>query len=282
MTRFLVLPRSESLVGPEDPAVEGAVRALRLSEVYCPADCAWYHGARPLLRALGLGLFKGIEKQVEYFGGPLGARARSRSHPRVLIAGSADYAMFAVVYWIYGQEGCTPEITVIDQCEAPLALVRWYAERSGFAAETVATNVFAYAPSAPFDLICADAILGHFRAAERPALFKRWHNLLRTGAAAILTTRIRDAAPDEKISVSPKLAADLRTVALQAAGTLEEVLGISKDEIVRHVLCFAEKRRTYAVQSLDELLHQLNDAGFDVDEIADHEGGYVVISATAL
>src|SRR6185503_8404923 len=170
---------------PLDPLVESAPLAWQLAPQLCrkdPAtgeDCAWEHGMWQYLRLTGL--VGSIESRASFYAGALerveeqGERAPPGKSPgpsrsprtpttgtgalRVLLSGTADYALLALVARGLCKRGVVPAVTAIDLCGTPLALNRWYAERAAVRLETVHTDILHYRAAQPFDAVCTDNFL---------------------------------------------------------------------------------------------------------------------------
>ena len=115
----------------EEPLIESAPLAWRLAPQLCRKDpatgenCAWYHGMWQVLRLMELA--SSAAQRVEFYRDAIQGSCAGTQTPRILISGAADYAMLAVVIAAFDDRGATPAITVIDHCETPLHLSRWYA-----------------------------------------------------------------------------------------------------------------------------------------------------------
>src|SRR5690606_2627697 len=79
--------------------------------------------------------------------------------PRILISGAADFAMLEVTRATFTDSASRPRFTVVDRCETPLALCRWYAEREGFAIDTVLADMLAFEDAEGFDAIVTHSFL---------------------------------------------------------------------------------------------------------------------------
>ena len=78
-----------------------------------------------------MGLTKTSGGQGGFLAEHLRALARTGDAPRVLVSGSADYSMPAHALWSYQIQGAPLQLDVVDRCETPLVLSRWYAARYG-------------------------------------------------------------------------------------------------------------------------------------------------------
>lgn len=109
---------------PEEPLGLSAPLARELAQRLCRADptrgsCAWYHGFWQYVRLLDFGTTPRDHADFyrEALLGPISAGDR-----RILVSGTADYAMPACILWIGGLAGVKPDLTVLDICPTPLRL----------------------------------------------------------------------------------------------------------------------------------------------------------------
>src|SRR5262249_11259435 len=115
-----------------EPIIESAPIAHDVAQRLCIRDpvisetCAWYHGFWQYLRVMGLN--KTSVGHGTFFIDTLRSLRPRDATPRVLVSGSADYSMPAHVLFAFADAG-TVDLTVVDRCETPLYLSRWYAER---------------------------------------------------------------------------------------------------------------------------------------------------------
>ena len=109
-------------------SAEVASVASRHPRVITGASVSKAHGA-PGLRVLGVGRVMG--GHADFLFDVLSEHARDARFPRVLVSGTADQTMPALVHRAYEEAGAALELTVLDWCETPLALCRWHAERTG-------------------------------------------------------------------------------------------------------------------------------------------------------
>ena len=188
--------------------------------------CAWYHGVWQYFRLLGV--VSAPDRHAGFFRDTLGALFAARADARLLISGTADYGLLALVLAIPGAD--TASITVADRCETPLFLCRWYAERAGHTIATTATDITALEAIEPFDALCCHSFLSQFRPSERPALMASWRRVLRPGGQVITNTRLDPAWREERSGFSPaQVAAFARRVAEAAKAT--ETPGLETAEL---------------------------------------------------
>ena len=253
----------------EEPLVEGALLACDAAPRWCRTEpgggenCAWYHGLWPSLRALGIGTSPAVHAPMML--SALGALARERRHSRVLISGCADYSLFAHVVWAYGREDAALECTVVDLCETPLYLCRWYAQRVSAKVQTRAIDIIDFDSEAQFEVICAHAFLGYFDEGGRRRLMARWRALLRPGGRLILVQRLRPDYPDAVVRFTPEQAHVFTQRVGHEARARQAELGIDPDTLVQAARTYAERHWHYPIRSRRELHGLFTEAGFVFD-----------------
>lgn len=251
----------------QEPLQESAALAHALAAQYCVRDsatgesCAWYHGLWQVLRLMRL--VETPEYHAAFFFEALASHAPPGRRARVLVSGTADYSMLAHVLAAY-PAGSVPEVTVVDRCETPLALSRWYAGRAGVAIETKRCDILQYRPAEPFDALCTHAFFGRFSPAERPVLAERWRELLRPGGIAVSAAPLRPGAAAGKAGFGEADAARLRDTVRERAAGLREALGLPPEALAAEAARYAARHRVYPVRDLAELRDLFASAGFDI------------------
>jgi hypothetical protein len=251
---------------PEEPLAESAGLAWKLAPELCWRDprsgerCAWYHGVWQLLRWLGL--ITSVRTNAEFFVRAFMELARRGGFRRVLVCGTADYGMLAHVLHGFRSAGVEPEVTVLDRCETPLVLCRWYAARAGAAVETFRSDVLDWAPPRTFDVVCNHSFLGPFPAEARPELAARWRAWLRPGGALVTEQTVKPAHPDRPNRFSPAEAEAFVARAVGEARRREAELPLPIADFERAVRLYTDRRVRTPVRSPEELLAPLRAAGF--------------------
>jgi SAM-dependent methyltransferase len=255
---------------PDEPLALSAPLARAFAATLCHVDprhggsCAWYHGLWQYLRLFDF-VTTPRDHAVFYRAAllePLRAGAR-----RVLISGTADYALPACLLWLYRSAGVPAEMTVLDICRTPLRLCEWFADRIDAPIATVAQDILEYRPVEAFDVICTHAFLGRFQPAERAALIARWHGLLRPGGRVVTVNRIRPDAP-ETVRFTGEQSARFVERIRQAAQRAEPPLDLSADTLVAMAQAYVAAKRTVPVRSTDELVALFEAAGFRIEQLA--------------
>jgi len=255
----------------EEPLSESAPLAPGIAAERCWRDprsgwsCSWYHGVWQTLRLLGL--VTSPREHAEATAQGLRALARRGDARRVLISGSADYAMLAQVIDAWRAEGRALEVTVVDLCETPLALCRWYAEREGVAVRTVASDALDYRDDAAFDVVCCHSFMGYFDAKGRDTLARRWAALLRPGGRVFTVHRLRPSYRGDTLGFDAAQARAFRERVLDRAREQGLPGGLGLGWLAEATDHYTEDFRIHPVRSAAELAGHFEQAGLRIVEL---------------
>lgn len=254
----------------EEPLVRTAPSAEVISDAVCegsyiaPDDCAWYHSVWQYLR-----IFRMVSTPTwhyDFYREALTPLARSEQFQNVLISGTADYSMLAHVLWHHKQTQSSANVTVVDSCETPLILCRWYAREEKTPIKVKQTNILKYRPNTKFDLIVTDAFLTRFPARQRAEVAEIWQSLLRSGGKLITTARIESSDMSTVIRTSAEEVVRFRDTALKEARKWEDFLGKPAEDIATKAEEYAKRIVSYRIESVDEVISLLSDIGFKVEK----------------
>ena len=229
---------ARSMQPVEEPILESAPLAWHLAPQLCRKDsatgenCAWYHRFWQILRLMGLGGSPAIH--AEFYRSALGAASSDGNKLRILISGAADYSMLAHVLAALGARNPSPEITVVDICETPLWLNRWYAARASCQIETHSSDISEFEAARPFDAICTHSFFGQIPEDKRPGLLSAWQRLLRPGGVAITADRVRPASSGDPVRFSTNQAQEFCATVRRHAEAMRETLQIDPPELARY------------------------------------------------
>jgi SAM-dependent methyltransferase len=261
-----------SLTNPDEPLHESAPVAWALAGAHCARDpqsadsCFWYHRVWQYLRLLDI--ITSIRTNTPFLLGTL--QRLAPSHPRVLISGSADYAMLAHLRQAYGARPL--DVTMLDRCATPVAVNQWYAARYGMTMTPVCGDALAAETDRPFDLVCTHNFVGRFDPASRRRLIDRWHAVLRPGGVVVTTQRVRPGERGRHASYSEAAARVLAGKVVEAAKAYAGPVGVPFDELGDATYEYALRKRAYAITSAAEIVDAFESAGFEVN-VADEGGG---------
>lgn len=257
----------------EEPLLESAPLAYEAASRLCRADavtgenCSWVHGLWLYLRALGL--IAGPEHHADFFRDAFGVVARTGSRPRVLVSGAADYSMAAYVLWACRENGAIPAITVVDLCETPLFLNRWYAQRAGFTIDTHPSDILKYEARERFDAVCSHSFIGRFADDERRLLISQWHRFLKPGGVAITVNRVRADSGSERIGFSAEQTRAFCAAVTGRAGEIREQLNIDPGELGRRAEVYAARRWLYPLRSHEAIRQLFESGGLKVERLTE-------------
>jgi SAM-dependent methyltransferase len=252
-----------------EPLLESAPLAYGMAAQLCATDpatgesCGWYHGAWQLLRLLDL--VSTMQRHSAYYRDALGTLARTGSYPRVLVSSAADYSLPACVMQAYDSERSNLDLTVIDRCETPLCLTRWYADRIGRHIDTQRISLPHYTAKRSFDVICSHSFLAFFEPIERRAVLSHWHAMLRPGGKVVTANRIRPGAADTLVRFTPAQIEAFSQLAAERSSRVPTALGIGREEIVGAARAYAERQAVYSITSSERLATLFEETGFRIE-----------------
>jgi SAM-dependent methyltransferase len=260
------------LTKPDEPLAESAPVAWALAPRSCAGDpaslesCLWYHRIWQYLRLLDI--ITSIRTNTTFLLSTLERLAPT--HPRVLISGSADYAMLAHLREAYGARPL--EATMLDRCATSVAINQWYAERYGMALTPVCGDALTVQSDRPFDLVCTHNFVGRFDDDARQRLVNRWHAVLRPGGVVVTTQRVRPGNRSRHSSYSDEEARALAARVVEAASTYSGDLGTTPEALRDVTYQYALRKRSYVIASPEAIVAPFERAGFEVN-LADEGGG---------
>ena len=256
-----------------DPIVEAFPFMMEAANQHChPTSdggngCFAYHrlwAYRRLLRPRAPTL-PDVEHRVKWFR-DLALEGESN---KVLVAGTADYRLYAQVLHAFRLVGIEPDVTVLDMCGAPLDINRWYAKNNNSVIRTVTSNIFAYATDEQYDAITTDLFLHRIPLKQHVKLLQLWKGLLRIGGKIITrefacpTNVPRDQAKNvgrQKAPLSSFIAHADREQLIN--------LGITREQLYEYAQSYAISASEHEAGPLDELRKAFEDCGFRIEELS--------------
>jgi len=164
----------------------------------------------------------------------------------------------------FSRERVVPEITLVDRCATPLKLCRWYAERFGYAIETVPCDLTEFRPERPYDLICVHSLLSCIPSERHQALVATWHGLLRPGGLLMMANNLYLESTDRTSRFSPDQIAAYRKRVVEAAMRGPHPGLPSSDELEAMAAAYASKVGGTVINSRRYLTELLEAQGFEL------------------
>ncbi|MDA0229187.1 MAG: class I SAM-dependent methyltransferase [Proteobacteria bacterium] len=226
-------------------------------------DCSWYHGFWQYLRIIGI--VAAPERHAGFYAEALGGLAKSGDYPRILISANADYAMLAHLLHAYAGHIENIEIMVLDICETPLMLCKWYGARQGVRIETQASDIVQWETTRQFDLIVTHSFLPMLPAAARQSLVAKWLGVLRPGGEVVSTTRINPEWTEADIHPDLDRVQGFRENAQRQALKWQGVLGIDAEQLAAAAENYMRRMKSFSLTSEDELRTLFTASGFTFD-----------------
>lgn len=250
---------------PDASLVASAHVARALALEHCThavdGDCTWYHGVWQYLRALGV--IKNAGGQADFLRDMLQSLALKDGARRVLISGAADDAMTLIALGAFRTIQIPVELTVIDFCEAPLALSRWSAaSAAGVTLSTQRVDVLELVSERPYDVILTTGFLSYFEPALRPRLFRQWASLLRPGGSLLFTNRLRPGTAGLPLGFTPGQVRTFCAAVRERGEQHQAMLGLAPALLEGWACEYAARFKAFPVGSADDVLALLVGAGF--------------------
>ena len=254
----------------DEPLADSAMLAHEWSKSLCKSNapdhnCGWYHGSWQILRLLGV--FNSIRSDDDFFLSALDSAIAGGAN-RFLISGAADYALLARIAAAARKHDVTPQVTVVDHCETPLKLNRWYAERTGLEIETLCTDILEFRAPGRYDVTCTHSFLCFFDSEGRKKLAATWWDCLYPGGAVLTAQRARPNDNNPRIGYTPGQVAELGKRARGLAEDTYEKLGIDPDFACALAEGYASHHWTHLIQRAEELRELFESQGFGFEHFA--------------
>jgi hypothetical protein len=167
-----------------------AARQYESAGLHCGA-CRPYHAMWPLMRVTRQ--VGGVEAD-EPFLGPLLAELIGPTPRHIVLAGSADSGVLAMVYRASLAGGARHRFTVVDRCETPFDACRHFASHNAIELHTLADDLREFPSGLQADLIVGHSVLPFVPLADRAKALASLRGGLARGGRVVLSARI--APPD--------------------------------------------------------------------------------------
>lgn len=203
----------------------------------------------------------GINTTPEHHAAFFRRHIRAAAPRAILISGTADYSLLAQILPVAGGA----RISVLDRCDTPLALNRWYARRAGVRIATRHADILDYRPGQRFDLICTHSFLGQFAPQRRSRLLAAWHAMLRPGGVVLTVNRLRRVSAGARVGFSKLQASTLQALIEEKAGLLGSILRVERSRLAGMAENYARHMGAWPIRSVEEISTAFQRAGFRVE-----------------
>lgn len=210
-------------------------------------SCEWYHSAWQYLRVLDK-----VSSPTWHFYFYYEEFYRIVTNgTNILVSGTADYSILALIYFVASKKKVSPEIWVCDICNTPLSICKTFAERNNFSISVLQGDIKTIDITQRFDIITTDAFLTRFPFAEKELIIKKWSAILSEKGKVVTTVRIEESIKQneeirtgskkeiymkevESITTNSSLAMQIEKIKNLAGEYISHIVSIpftSKDEI---------------------------------------------------
>lgn len=171
---------------PRENLLELARSQFQLAQQHCD-DCCTYHAIWPYLRMAGA--VGGVEAD-EPFLQPILADLFRQDRTRILLAGSADSGVTAMVHRACVKFHHMAQLTVVDRCMTPLVACQTYGHMQGLDVSVLHADLRKTDLPSKFDLIIGHSVLPLIPPDDRRALLAALAQKLTANGRMLLTVRI--------------------------------------------------------------------------------------------
>lgn len=226
-------------------------------------DCSAYH--RIWQYRILWGLSNSMRPDSAFFINGLRDMASNYDFNKILISGSADYAMLAHIFWAYRTEGTQPAVTILDRCATSIMINKWYAMRAQREINSIHENLLEHIPKEKFDAILTHNFFYNFSEDIQYQVIKKWHGLLRTGGKIITQTRLRSGQSGTMHSYTEQQSCKLRDETRLAAVEHAEEHNMNPDDVASVAYEYAIRRHSYHSDNMEIYRDLFTKAGFQIE-----------------
>jgi len=200
---------------------------------------------------------------------PLLTRMLAQGRGQVLIAGSADSGVTAMVSRAARLAGVAPRFTVVDRCSTPLLACQQFATEHGIDLQVVQSDLLGGSITGSFDLIVAHSVLQFFTVDQRQEALSALRRLLSPKGQLLMVSRL--ASPDRDKSDharAPDEWAQTLTTAIQGGLSERELQPPFSEAELSEVVNDYVRRNGFHVSPHDSeqgLRDDLEGAGYRID-----------------
>lgn len=222
-------------------------------------DCCWYHSVWQYLRLIDK--VSSPQWHTDFYRKALGKI--QKEDIKVLISGTADYSLLALIYTFAIENNKNVEIYVLDTCKTPLKICEWFAEKHNFTIKVINSSIMNLEEKQlKFDLICTDAFLTRFKAEDAKKIIRIWCNCLNDNGIVATTVRVsHNSSNTQEAELKQQYIID----AMNRFDKKENIT-LSKEEFRKMVSLYVENMKSNAIGNKDEVDNYFKESGFYINE----------------
>lgn len=164
----------------------------KLSDIYCEnsyidtISCNWYHSVWQYLRIIDC--VSSPSWHFEFYYTEFLRLINDKT--KILICGTADYSLLALINFVANKKKVFPQIYVFDACKTPLLVCEKFAENHRMNLTTIQSNILDFSYNETFDIITTDAFLSRFSYSDKNIIIEKWEKLLSKTGKIITTIKV--------------------------------------------------------------------------------------------
>ena len=253
-----------------------------VSKTACSGDyvskrsCEWYHGSWQYLRILDM--VSSPTWHSNFYTSEINKALKNKAPLNILISGTADYSMLAMLHLSLNENISHCNITILDLCKTPLIMCKWYADKSGLTITTIQNDILSL-KHCQYDLIITDAFLTRFKTTGKKLVLKKWWELLSERGRVITTIRLAESLHDGSIELTPNQISEFKKKAYESAVKIKQLMPITPEEVARKAEQYATNIISYPI-TIDIIKSMFITAGFDFEQISGRRTKGEVVSTT--
>ncbi len=230
-----------------------AERGAALGREHCSCQ-GRYHALWGALRASGfLGSLHSEEATIS---SAISQLLNDRT--RLLIGGSADPATLCAIGRI--SKSSRMDVTIVDQCAAPLELINEFADQKNISCETIQADILEFDSTKKWDLIFLNYTLSFIAARDRAKFFRQLSHCLAPGGTLVCLAK---TGVQPKTDLRDELESAWSSEALKALRNSKLDSYMESSELEQNVRHYAAARtiRRFNIVPAGEIERLLLDAG---------------------
>lgn len=222
-------------------------------------DCCWYHSVWQYLRLIDK--VSSPQWHTDFYRKAF--NKIQKDNIKVLISGTADYSLLALIYSFATENNKKVDIYVLDTCKTPLSICEWFAEKHNFTIKVINSSIMNLEEKQlKFDLICTDAFLTRFKAEDAKRIIKIWYNCLNDNGIVATTIRVsHNSSNAQETELKQQYIID----ATKRFENKENVK-LSKEEFKKMVSLYVENMKSNAIGNKDEIDMYFKESRFNINE----------------